>query len=69
LAAWLADGGDLEREHLVVSAIPGSHATPRHIALRLQASTVTDGAAAKETKRFPSSRGQQKTEDAGTVKP
>jgi hypothetical protein len=36
LAGWLADGGDLERDHLRVGAIAGSHRTAMALARNWQ---------------------------------
>jgi hypothetical protein len=66
LSDWLDNGGSLERDHLRVSAVAGSHATPRVIALRLQAETAVDLGETAETLRF-SSRGEQEPENVGTV--
>ncbi len=55
LAGWLANGGDLERDYLEVTAKAGSHHTPAALWRNLQ--------------EKPSSRGTTDAEGADTIDP
>jgi hypothetical protein len=69
LTEWFELGGDLERDHLRVAAEPGSHTTPRVVAIRLLAREVNDHSEAAQTLRIRSSRGQRASKDGRILKP
>ena len=66
LRAWLVEGGDLERDHLQVKAIAGSHLTPAALAAKLAAAAVFG---IGDDNPEGSSRGEQISAAADTVAP
>ena len=68
LSAWLSAGGSLERQHLRVSAIAGSHHTPTFIARQITASAIEDAGDFGEVRTFEtSSQGEQAEEEPGSI--